>query len=189
MFALVALWLFAARVHAAGLIDHVIAADPPTYLDSASWVASSSAPSPLEIRATVPGDLITDLQLAGLIGDPLYELNWKNSTLWDTRTWVYSTTFSLDVASLAGIAAGTSDTLLVFDGVKMPSAVDVNGVAVGTTTNQFLRYEFSLAAAAAAGVTLAATNTLSVSFDPSVQTTEGRFMACSGGWDWACVRV
>jgi beta-mannosidase len=28
-------------------------------------------------------------------------------------------------------------------------------------------------------------NALSVTFDPAVQTTEGRWMACSGGWDWA----
>jgi beta-mannosidase len=183
------IWLalssFLAACDAAGLIDHVIAANAPVYLDSESWVASSASPTPLEIRATVPGDLITDLQLAGLIGDPLYELNWKNSTLWDTRSWAYSTSFALDAASLAGISAGTSDTLLVFDGVKMPSSVAVNGVAVGTTSNQFLRYEFSLAAAAATGAKLAAANTLTVTFDPAVQTTEGRFMACSGGWDWA----
>ena len=66
----------------------------------------------------------------------------------------------------------------------MPAAIAVNGVAVGGTTNQFLRYEFSLAAAAAAGVKLSGSNELAVTFDPAVQTTEGRFMACSGGWDW-----
>ena len=112
---LFALSLLAARASASGLIDHPIAANAPVYLDSLGWVATGGD---LQIRATVPGDLITDLQLAGLIGDPLYELNWKNATLWDGRVWTYTTSFSLDAASLAGIAAGTSDTLLVFDGVK-----------------------------------------------------------------------
>ena len=167
----------------AGLIDHPIAAGAAVYLDSEEWTAS--APGVGTIRATVPGDLITDLQLSGLIGDPLYELNWKNYSLWDSNVWTFSTPFTLSASALAGIAAKTSDTLLVFDGVKMSASIAINGVAVGKTTNQFLRYTFSLAAAAASGVALASTNTLAVSFDAQDQTTEGRFMACSGGWDWA----
>jgi hypothetical protein len=62
------------------------------------------------IPATVPGDLITDLETAGLVGDPLHELNWLNSTIWGgPHSWNYSTTFPTPVAG-----AGTS--LLVFDG-------------------------------------------------------------------------
>lgn len=37
------------------------------------------------ISGKVPGDLITDLQNAGLIGDPLYELNWLNASMWDAH--------------------------------------------------------------------------------------------------------
>jgi hypothetical protein len=62
----------------------------------------------ISIPAKVPGDLITDLQAAGLVGDPLYELNWLNSSIWDANTWTYTTTFT------APAGAGTS--LLVFDG-------------------------------------------------------------------------
>ncbi len=36
----------------------------------------------------VPGDLITDLENSGVIGDPLYELNFK-SAAWDRGKWVF----------------------------------------------------------------------------------------------------
>jgi len=171
-------------VEGSGLVDHPIAASAPSYLDGEEWLAST--PSGLLIRSTVPGDLITDLQVAGFIGDPLYELNWKNYSLWEGNVWTFSKSFSLSQSALAGILAGTSDTLLVFDGVKMSSSVSINGVSVGKTTNQFLRYTFSLAQAQAAGAKLGAdANQLTVSFDSADQTTEGRFSACSGGWDWA----
>jgi beta-mannosidase len=173
----------------AGLVDHPIAGtSPAVYLDGQEWLASttfSGAASPTVIRATVPGDLITDLQLAGLIGDPLYELNWKNYSLWEDNVWTYTKSFTLTSAELAAISSASGDTLVVFDGVKMSSSLTLNGVPLGKTTNQFLRYTFSLAAAAAAGARLGLSNTLTVSFDAADQTTEGRFMACSGGWDWA----
>lgn len=61
------------------------------------------------IQGSVPGDLLTDLQTAGLIGDPLHELNFKNSLLWHNYTWTYTSNFSM-------AAAPGSTTLLVFDG-------------------------------------------------------------------------
>ena len=175
-------FLASASVHGQGLIDHAIAGDgAPVYLNSAEWVAS--APGMGSIRATVPGDLISDLYAAGLVGDPLYELNWLNSSLWEKNVWTFSRSFSLASSSLEALRAGVGDTLLVFDGIKMSATVSLNGVAIGHTTNQFLRYTFSLAAAAAAGVRLAADNVLTVAFDAADQTTEGRWMACTGGWD------
>ena len=58
-------------------------------------------PVAFSIKAKVPGDVITDLQNAGLIDDPLHELNYKNATLWEDFAWVYSTTLSIaeDVAA------------------------------------------------------------------------------------------
>ena len=80
------------------------------------------APSPskddvLTINATVPGDLVTDLQNAGLIDDPLFEVNFRNSSLWHGRTWTYRTTF--DTAKLSP-TAGSTDVLLVLDGAHQP---------------------------------------------------------------------
>eukprot|EP01051_Picozoa_sp_SAG22_P022558 SAG22_NODE_5447_length_1012_cov_1.972618_1_plen_243_part_10 len=80
----------------------------------------------VSIKATVPGDLLTDLERAGLIGDPLYELNWLNSSLWDQNTWTYTTEFNPPAAS-----AATSTSLLVMDGVKMGARVLVDGKLVG----------------------------------------------------------
>lgn len=154
------------------------------------------------IRGSVPGDLITDLQAASLVGDPLFELNFKNATMWDTYVWTYATTFEVGAALLERLgAAGGSRLLLVFDGVKMGAAVRVNGELLGRTTDQFLRYEFPLAASvllkggtpSATARTRTRTSTsdrnvtahsLTVEFSPTIDC-EGRWMGCSGGWDWA----
>ena len=110
-----------------------------------------------------------------VIGDPLFELNFKNSSIWHTHIWTYSTTFE------ASHSAASSETLLVFDGIKMGANITLNGKLLGTATDQFLRYAFPLQAT---GSLRAGSNTISVAFDPSIQTN-GRFMACTGGWDWA----
>jgi hypothetical protein len=49
----------------------------------------------LSTVGTVPGDLITDLEAAGLVADPYFENNWLNSSLWSGRLWSYSKTFTL----------------------------------------------------------------------------------------------
>ena len=78
------------------------------------------------IGATVPGDLLSDLERAGTIGDPLYELNFKDKaqqSLW-MQDWAYTRSFSLE-----GSAAGA---LLVFDSIKMGARVYVDGTLLGT---------------------------------------------------------
>ena len=134
------------------------------------------------IKAKVPGDLITDLQAASLVGDPLYELNFMNATMWDSYVWTYSTAFTMAADRLDRIRAAGGSHLLIFDGVKMGANVKLNGKVVGQTTDQFLRYEFPLdGTLLKAGV---GANTLTVEFDPSIDC-QGRWMACTGGWDWA----
>ena len=149
--------------------------------------APTPAPAPqpplITIPAHVPGDIITDMELAGAIGDPLYELNFKNSSLWATARarWVYTTTFSS--ANVFGSGTG-ADAVLVFDGVKMGATVKLNGVVLGTVTDQFLRYNFSVSELlrGTGGGSAGANNTLEVEFDGT--DTNGRYMACTGGWDW-----
>ena len=175
------------------LVDAPMATAAVAYLDGSDWIATpGGANAGAPVMAVVPGDVITDLQRAGAIGDPNYELNWLGA---DSAAWwrpvTLSKGFSLAAAQLAGIESGASELLVVFDGIKMASSVSVNGAALGHTTNQFLRYTFSLSQAhRASGNSLlrageGAGNTLAVAFDPADQTTEGRFMASSGGWDWA----
>jgi len=116
-----------------------------------------------------------------VVGDPLYELNFLNSSAWDAHVWTFSTTFVAPAARGHGSGAGAGASwMLVFDGVKMGSRVLLDGVPVGNTTDQFLRYVFPVTLGAAPGTR----HTLEVVFDPAIDCS-GRWMACTGGWDWA----
>jgi len=176
------LWSTALACQPSHLLE-VTPAGAVTYLSSecgVKWIASSSgnataALKPQSIKAQVPGDLLTDLEAAGEIGDPLYELNWLKSDIWAKQTWTYSANFSIDQLGLESISAHRVQ--LVFDGIKMGAHVKVNGQLLGTATSQFIRYSFDLDPSRSQ-------NSLEVIFDQSIQVG-GRFMASSGGWDWA----
>ena len=118
--------------------------------------------------------------LASQIGDPLYELNFKNATLWNDNAWTYTTTITMDAARLETLRATGGSHVLVFDGIKMGAMIKLNGKVIGNATDQFLRYEFPLAA----GALMAGGNELTVTFDNEM-FCGGRWMACTGGWDWA----
>eukprot|EP00035_Acanthoeca_spectabilis_P014610 m.281707 g.281707 ORF g.281707 m.281707 type:complete len:211 (-) comp16177_c0_seq1:2029-2661(-) len=136
----------------AGLQDHPIqASGPRSSLDGGGWTAASDTLK-LSIAATVPGDVITDLQRAAVIPDPYLDLTWlQNSSLWTSNPWRYTTHFDLPSSTSASAArartADGSTVLLVFDGVKMGATVRVNGQVVGVVRDQFLRYVFPLPAA------------------------------------------
>ena len=145
----------------------------------------SCRPQPLQqarrlaIPATVPGDLLSDLQRAGLLADPLQESNFRNATLWHLRDWTYWTRFAL--RPHAPPFNDGSFAQLVLEGIKMGAVVAVNGVVLGNATDQFLRYRFPLPARA---VRHDRPNLLEIRFVRGMQL-DGRFMPCSGGWDWA----
>ena len=85
----------------------------------------------------------------------------------------------------------------------MGATISLNGHVLGQATNQFLRYEYPVGAdrflchsthcslfwclrkLSAVQVThvLQSENTLTVAFDRNIDC-EGRWMACTGGWDW-----
>ena len=157
----------AAPAAAAGLSDPQIAssAGPSLSLNS-GWTATAADGT--AIPGNVPGDILTDLQLAGKIGDPLYELNWKDPAqvaVWN-QTWTYRRALHVDRKSM-----------LIFDGLKMGCTIRLGETLLGTATDQYVKYNFTLEAAAAT----VSPQELSVTFDIP---TAGRFMACSGGWDW-----
>jgi beta-mannosidase len=154
-------------VRAGSLADHPVVGDSIIYLDG-MWKANNDALG-LSINAGVPGDLLTDLQTAGLIGDPLYELNFKNSSLWTNYTWTYETGIYLPLS----FVDNSQELLLVFDGIKMGANILVNGKQVGTATDQFLRYSFPLKAL---DVLVDGFNLFQIQFDPSLDV-DGRFMA------------
>jgi beta-galactosidase/beta-glucuronidase len=154
---------------------------PPQYLDGEDWIVSS-ADSVVNIAGYVPGDLITDLQIGGVIGDPIYDQNWllwayanESAPLWDSQPFTYTKTFDADASLLtAGVSAQ-----LTFDGVKMAADVALNGISLGFTNDMFLRTVFDATAALRAK-----NNILTVTFTNSldVRNQAGRWPACSGGW-------
>ena len=77
----------------------------------------------------------------------------------------------------------------------LQATISINGVKLGVVTDQFVRTNYSItkhlaitsAAGAGAGTTAATgagANTVSIRFDTAAN---GRWMACSGGWDWGSV--
>ena len=155
----------------------------PDHLARWPGLIATSPSQNLRIPATVPGDIITDLFNAGTIPEPLYELNWKNASIWDKHNWIYSTGFRLTQDQIDNLKI--SDIWLVFDGIKMGANISINGQFVGLALSQFLRYNFSLAAYQIQYNALkAGENMLAVEFDVKISTA-GQFMQCTGGWDWA----
>lgn len=150
-----------------------------------SWTVSSQNWG-ITVPATIPGDLVTDLQSAGVIGDPYYELGFLNTTtpghqgapLWDVGIWSYNLTFPLTLTT----TPPGSTFFLVFDGVKMAADITLNGVYIGAVMDQFLRYTFPLPP----GLIKPTGNTLTLAFGTSrdERNAEGRFSGASGGWDW-----
>ena len=128
----------------------------------------------------MPGDVLSDLAAAGVIGDPLAGENFRGAA-WDA-TWTYSVTFDLDDAmALAALGPGAL-VALVLDSVKMGAWVWLNGRFLGAVADQFLRYEFDVSA-----MLQPTDNELLVTFPPSNHplNDEARWIACSGAWDWA----
>eukprot|EP01051_Picozoa_sp_SAG22_P006670 SAG22_NODE_444_length_10453_cov_8.586343_1_plen_384_part_00 len=182
-----------------------IAADVVVYLDSSpehSWTATLppgttalcplvmqckdmnttvAHPTELHIAATVPGDLVSDLQRAGAIGDPFKDSNWLNATaaaLWGADGWVYATSFSTPPELAAG---GLS--LLVMDSVKMGARITLNGKSLGVARSQFTRYTFDISdKLLLAQSETDKTNQLTVTFDKTVDEY-GRYATCAGGDD------
>lgn len=151
----------------------------------ADWTVSSEHWS-VTAPAAVPGDLITDLQRAGIVSDPWFELNFLNTTtpghqgapIWDVGTWTYVASVTPSAPLAAALAAGATASL-VFDGIKMTADVYWNNDLIGFANNQFLRFSFALPS-------VLSTNELRVNFSTShdVRNAEGRFSGASGGWDW-----
>ena len=164
------------------LRDHEISSlSTPFYLDGSDWIATESTLG-LNISATVPGDIVTDLQRSGIIGDPYYELNFLNNrSFWDPLlSWTYTKYVLLPPQSNS---SANSSLLLVFEGVKLGAHVIVNGVEVGIVSNQFIRYLFWLPTEI---IHLGSLNKISLRFDSAI-ITNNRFVASMAGWDWMAV--
>ena len=85
------------------------------------------------------------------------------------KRWAFSTTFDYEAG--AGAEGGAAATLLVFEGIKMGATIVLNGVVLGNTTDQFVRYEYPVTHA----LLTTATNKLEVRQPPSLPISNGFF--------------
>ena len=147
--------------------ENPIGADAITYLDDEDW-SWVRADDGFTIPASVPGDVVTDLERTGVIEDPLRDDNFiRDAAVWN-RTWTLRTTFRVD--------SDAPRIALIFDGVKLGATVTLNHATLGTVRDQFLRYAFDVRNASVD--LLRETNKLELIFDQAIDVA-GRFAACS----------
>ena len=165
------------------------------------WVVrATSGPVPagldgVEVAATVPGTVHTDLLDAGLIPDPYVDEGERELAWMRRASWRYSTRVRLE-------PPGPDERVdLVFAGIDTVATVDLGGEVVARTANMHRshRVDVRAAAAAAAGDPLPLTVDLSSALEHAEAEQERigfrpgaypqplnmvRKMACSFGWDW-----
>lgn len=146
----------------------------------------------VEIPASVPGCVTTDLLEAGLVPDPYLDRN-EELLGWVGRSdWCYRTSFR------ASPLAPGEHCDLVCEGLDTVATVRLNGTVLGHTANMHRSYRFDARPALVEG-----TNRLEVEFKAPVVAAEQmsqeigprphvethpfnaiRKMACNYGWDW-----
>jgi hypothetical protein len=152
MFLLVMALVARADTSSPTMVEHAIASGAnPIYLDGAGWTATNneSGVTPLT-NCTVPGDIITDLEQAGRVGDPYWNTTWRDPAFvssWHNGSWTYTRTFATPSPTTLSSSSSSSSTtptmgevLLVLDGIRMGARVMLNGALLGEVSDQFLRY-------------------------------------------------
>ncbi|MFE2918234.1 glycoside hydrolase family 2 protein [Kitasatospora indigofera] len=172
------------------------------------WRLSLTSPAPeapvalhsLDIPATVPGCVHTDLLAAGLLDDPYVGLGEQAQHWIGHSVWTWTTTFDLPPVAEppGGLPAGGVRRELLFHGLDTVAEIRVNGQVVGSTANMHRTYAFDVT-----GLVRERDNELSVRFDTVYSYTDARIagtgdmlrtydepfnlirkMACNFGWDW-----
>ncbi len=145
------------------------------------------------IPATVPGTVHTDLNAAHLIPDPFYSdnelgLQWISECDWQYETWF---DFPADFNAEKEIS-------LVFEGLDTIAEIVLNGKAIGSSKNMFVKYDFILNEALLpknnhllikfrSALKYMQDNKLSIKQFPSARHPDRVFIRkaqYSFGWDW-----
>ena len=143
------------------------------------------------LAGNVPGDVSDDFLQAGLIEDPYFYDNYKDSS-WITRAdWWYEKTFSVQLADLS------EHTYIRFDGVDTFSDVYLNGVKIGSTANMHLGYKLCVDGLLKDGENLLAVHLHNV-YDAMGEEEQDKYCSifhanrifvrkaqCHFSWDWA----
>ena len=143
------------------------------------------------ITGHVPGDVTDDFLQAGIIKDPYFHDNYKQS-LWITKSdWVYEKTFVINENELDAY------TYIKFEGVDTFSDVFLNGTLIGKTANMHRIYCFPVNGLLRDGENLLSVHLHNVFDAMGAQEQEKyesifcanrifvRKAQCHFGWDWA----
>ena len=168
-------------------------------LDQGWTVRAVAGPVPaeldgVEVPATVPGSVHTDLLAAGAVPDPYLDENEALLAWVGDVDWRYETTLRW---SEEDAAAGHEVLELVAEGLDTVATVELDGGFVGSAANMHRTHRFDVTGLAPGEHPLAVTfaaplpaaRRLSEELGPRPHTNDHPFnairkMACSYGWDW-----
>ncbi|KAF6019508.1 manba [Bugula neritina] len=107
-------------------------------LNGNSWLASS-AELGMHLKATVPGSMYTDLLANKVIEDPYNRYNDIRYAKYSMYDWQYKRSFTV-----SSFLKAKESIDLVCHGIDTISVIYINGVIVGKTSNQFIKYRFPI---------------------------------------------
>ncbi|CAH0550626.1 unnamed protein product [Brassicogethes aeneus] len=118
------------------------------------WLVKNGNGSFIDLKATVPGGIYTDLMNNKIIGDIFYEYNDVNYRWVAKENWTYYTKFTVQDDFLKN-----EHINIVFEGLDTYADVKINNITVGKSRNMFVKYIFDIKKTLKLGL-----NTLEVEF-------------------------
>lgn len=118
------------------------------------------------IMGSVPGNIVEDLQKAGLVQEPFYGENFRGLSWIENWTFWYRSSFTLSLPETERI--NKRCYFLNFEGIDTFAEIYLNGKLVGKTHNMFRRYEFDVTSI----IKNYSSNELVVRFPPINSATE-----------------
>lgn len=142
-------------------------------LTNSNWSLQSNDQVYTNLKARVPGDLLSDLMVNGVIDDPYIDRNFlTQAKVWIGNDWnalEYNSTVVGESGNAAndgksegkhiqwkrtwiysttfGIPENSSNEMswkVVLEGIKMGADILINGQKIGQAIDQFLRYDFHI---------------------------------------------
>ena len=154
-----------------------------------NWTVSIGSKT---IPAAVPGDVTIDCFKAGLVSNPYFAENYKESEWVQRENPLYKTSFEVTKDLL-----NEESVELVFNGIDLFSKIYLNEVLLGETKNMFLQYRFDVKNLLKLGINIVEVHMESTLNSMDKYETKGysaafnvarifvRKAQCHFGWDWA----
>eukprot|EP00854_Cymbomonas_tetramitiformis_P005921 gene5921-7123_t len=102
----------------------------------------------IDVEASIPGNVHTDLMKANILGDPLWRFNEQAYAWVAEEEWTYYTRFDASELQSHGLhefqSVNLDDTYLTFDSIDTIASIRLNDFIVGTSNNMFQHQAFSV---------------------------------------------